>query len=99
MTRDWLLTRLCPLLPLDPAFQDVVQMAGADDLLITGIEVGWIKKEWVSLRSAKSAVVADELFERGHLAGDGIDGADDQDVRYVGELGLAPEMPRRVRTE
>src|SRR5215211_3684683 len=93
------LDSLCPLLPLDPAFQNVVQVAGADDLLITGVEDGRVEEEWLSLRSAESAVVADELFKRRHLAGDGIDGADDQDVRYVGKLRLAPEMPRRVRAE
>ena len=74
-------------------------MAGADDLLITGVEDGRVEEERLSLRAAEPAVVADELFERGHLAGDRIDAADHQDVRHVGELRLAPEMPRRVRAE
>src|SRR6188474_2372646 len=44
-------------------------------------------------------MVADELFEGRHLAGDRIDAADHKDVRHIDELPLAPEMPRRVRTE
>ena len=38
-----------PLLPRDPAFQDVVQVAGADDLLRSGVEDGRIEEEWLSL--------------------------------------------------
>src|SRR5688500_10645677 len=83
-----------PLLPLDPPFEDVVQVAGADDFLVPGVEDGRIEEEWLSLRSAEPAVVADQLFERGYLAGDGIDGADHQDVRHVGKLRLAPQVPR-----
>ena len=60
-----------PLLPLDPAFQDVVQVAGADDLLITEVEDGRVKEERLTLPATESAVVADKLFERGHLTGDG----------------------------
>ena len=76
-----------------------MQVAGADDLLIAGIEDGRVEEEWLSLRATEPAMVADQLFERGHLPVDGIDAADHQDVRHVGELGLAPEMPRRVRAE
>ena len=38
-----------PLLLRDPPFQDVVQVAGADDLLFPGVEDGWVKEEWLSL--------------------------------------------------
>src|SRR5687768_13183808 len=99
MTLGALCALVGPLLSLDPAFQDVVQVAGADDLLIPGVEDGRVEEEWLSLRAAESTVVADQLFERGHLAGDGIDRADDQDVRHVRELRFAPEVPRRVRAE
>ena len=88
-----------PLLPLDPPFQHVVQVDGTDDLLVTDIEVGRVEEEGLSLRPTEAAVVADQLFERGDLSGEGIDAADDEDVRYVDEFRLAPEMPRRVRAE
>ena len=39
----------CPLLLLDPAFEDVVEVAGADDLLRSGIEDGRVQEEWLSL--------------------------------------------------
>jgi hypothetical protein len=38
-----------PLLPRDPAFQDGVQVAGADDLLRSGVEDGRVEEEWLSL--------------------------------------------------
>jgi hypothetical protein len=72
-------------------------VAGTDDLFRPGVEDGRVEKEWLSLRATEPAVVTDELLEGGHLAGDGIDDADHQDVRHVRELGLAPEVPRCVR--
>src|SRR5215213_2471889 len=89
----------CPLLPLDPAFQDVVHLASADDLFITGIEDGRVEEKWLTLPTTEPAVVANQLFERRHLAGDGINAADHQDVRHVGELRFTPEMPRCVRAK
>ena len=92
-------TLIRSLLLRDPAFQDIVHVAGADDLFRSGVEDGWVEEEWLSLRATEPAVVTDELFKGGHLAGDRIDAADYQDVRHVGELGLAPEVPRRVRQD
>jgi hypothetical protein len=51
------------LLLLDPSFQDVVQVAGADNLLRSGVEDGRVEEKRLSLRSAEPAVVANELFE------------------------------------
>jgi hypothetical protein len=88
-----------PLLPLDPPFQDIVQVAGADDLSIAGVEDGRVEEKRLSLRAAEPAVVADELFERRHLTGHGVDGADHQNIRHIHKLRLTPEMPRRIRPE
>jgi hypothetical protein len=50
--RKHLVSRLDPSFPLllvDPSFQDVVQVAGADDLLRSGVEDGRVQDEWLSL--------------------------------------------------
>ena len=48
-------------------------MAGADDLVRAGIEVGRVEHEWLALPAAQPAMVADQLLEGRHLARHGID--------------------------
>ena len=57
------------LLLFDPALEHVVQMAGADDLVWTGVELGGVEEEGVALRAAKAAVIADQFLEGRHFAG------------------------------
>ena len=60
-----------------------------------GSKDGRVEHEGFALRAAEPAVVADELFEGRHLAGDRVGLADDIDVRRVDELRRAQEMPWR----
>src|SRR5262245_1079278 len=71
---------------IDPALHDGAEMPRADDWLRAGVVNGGMQDEWPLLGATQTAVIANQLLERGHFLSFRVEHAVHVDIGRILEL-------------